>query len=63
MNILETIVFGFYFGIGVIFGVTIFQLIVFSLKEIYIRYIIKKYHGKKQTPKKPKEMEFGKFND
>ncbi len=63
MNILEMIIFGFYFGVGAICAWIGFQLIIFVARELYIKHALKKIYTKKQTPKKPSGMEFGKFND
>ncbi len=63
MNILETMIFGFYVGVGFICAQTLFRLMLFILKEAYIKYLIKKMTKKKREPKKPSGMEFGKFNN
>jgi len=60
---INNILTGFFFGVGAICAWVLFQLILFALKELYIRYFIKKYYSKRQEPKKPDGMEFGKFKD
>lgn len=60
MAIIETILFGFFFGVGVILSWIIFQLIALSIRDIYVTCLMKKL---KKSFKKPKGMEFGKFND
>ena len=59
MNIFETMVFGFYIGVGFICAQTLFRLVLFILKEVYIKHLMKKYYKLKEKPKPPKGMEFG----
>ncbi len=63
MTTFETIIFGFYVGVGFICAQTLFRLMLFILKEAYIKYLIKKITKKEKEPKRPSGMEFGKFND
>ena len=60
---INTVLIGFFFGIGAICAWVLFQLILFALKELYIRYMLKKYYSKRQESNKPNGMEFGKFKD
>jgi len=63
LNALSFVSIGFLFATGAIIAWSLFQILLAIIKEVYIKYCIKKYYKVKEQPKKPSGMEFGKFND